>query len=733
MTNSRLTTPVLLWTVVVVSLTTSGCASMTGTTDKWATAWRKSTEPKPADPNNEEIVTYWGQKKKETKPAPMSADLKERLAKKSDPSQPSRDYTDNFKAGNQRLKEGRLEEARRAYELALAAKPDDPDVHHRLAVVADKQQMFGAADDHYDAALRKRPRDPNLLSDIGYSNLLRGDNRRAETILREALAIDPSHKGAMLNLGTLYGKQGRYEDTLAVFRRGTTDAEAKQYLAQLFPQGPPSGVALASNQAEAAERIVRPIPLDERTDVRTGTLGQLKVEMERRQSEGSPNRQQQFAQTPAQRDWAGDSQRPDPGAMPDPRSSAALNSQPWTQGQTPGTQFANPTQSSNPGFGQSVPYSPPIQPGAPMASLPANSPSGFPAAPSVGTAWNGPVQQQGYTAAPAQSQGSLVAPPGTSPHANMDFWQGAPVQTAGGVQPNSGAFNSTPPQSQYAVEQISHSQAGSSGGVSASQAAAQLGMSAGPGSLFPIVTSMTSDAASSGGMSQRPSVTPAYEQRSGGELSQPPQYQNQGHQYAPTQMPGQNRIQLLGSDGSASNPATPNWPGASSRSNGNAQTNGNPQQGFAGNDVTISPSSPAGNMPRQWNAPPNEQPVGSNTNSNVFQAGGSSPWDQTDARSGDPHDSFQSDTSGVRKSRYAKAPWDDPTSQPVGSRPYNGAWPNNNPNSNAASTTNGGSSNFVPMWNGGSGAGASMPNGAGNATGNSSNSSLQQWPYSPQR
>ena len=174
MTTSRLTCPALLCALVVVSLATCGCTSVGGANNKWATAWKKSTESKPVDPNHEEIVTYWGQKKKQTTRQEMPAELKERLAKKTDPSQRSRDYTDNFKAGNLRLKEGRLDEAGRAYELALAAKPDDPDVHHRLAVVADKQQLFGAADDHYEAALRQRPRDPNLLSDIGYSYTLRG-------------------------------------------------------------------------------------------------------------------------------------------------------------------------------------------------------------------------------------------------------------------------------------------------------------------------------------------------------------------------------------------------------------------------------------------------------------------------------------------------------------------------------------------------------------------------------
>ena len=723
MTNSRLICSMLLCTLVVVSIATCGCTSMQGTTDKWSTAWKKRTEPKPVDPNHEEIVTYWGQKKKERKPAPMSAELKERLAKKSEPSQQSRDYIDNFKAGNLRLKEGRLDEARRAYELALAAKPDDPDVHHRLAVVADKQQLFGAADDHYEAALRKRPRDPNLLSDIGYSHLLRSDDRRAEKTLLEALTVDPSHKGAMLNLSTLYGKQGRYDDALVLLRRGTTDAETRQYMAKLFPQGPPLGVAVASNQAEAAKRTAPPMPADERTNASGMTFEQLKSELERRRLEEVQNPQQQFAQIPSQRDWAGDSQRQDPAAMQDQRQGIAPNSQPWTQGQTSGGQFANSAQMINQGFGQSSPYSPSthsgnsMQPGTMTIPLPSNLQLGSQMLPYPGPIPNGSAQQQGFAAAP--SQGSLVAPPGTSPQANMDFWKGAPVQS------NAGAFNTTPPQAQFSMEQLGHLQGGATGGVSAIQAAAQLGMSAGPGSLFPIVVS---DSAPTGGLSMHPSVTPAHEQRFGGEFSQPPQYQNPGNQYAPTSLPNQGRIQLPGGDGSASNQSTPNWPGASpSRSNGTAQQNP------AGNDVTIAPFSPASNMSRPWDAAPNGQQFGSNTGSSVMQAGGSSPWGQSASRTGDALDSFQSDTSSGGNSRYAKTPWNDPTSQAGGSRPYSGAWPNSNSLPNAASSNNGSSSNSLPMWNGGSGVGASMQNGASPVTGSSSNSALQQWSYSSQK
>ncbi len=716
MTNSRFISTAFPCALVVVSLAMCGCTSMSGTTNKWATAWRKSTEPKPVDPNHEETVTYWGQKKKEPKPPTVSPELKERMAKKTDESQRARDYADNFKAGNLRLKEGKLDEARRAYELALAAKPDDPDVHHRLAVVADKQQLFGVADDHYEAALRKRPRDPNLLSDIGYSHALRNDDRGAERTLREALAIDPSHRGAMLNLGTLYGKQGRYDDALALFRRGTTEAETQQYLAQLFPQGPPSALALASNRAEAGQRTVLPIPTDERTDVRNMTLEQLKSEMERRLSEGNQNRQPQFAPSPSQRDWAGDSSMPDQRAVPDQRPNIAPNNPAWAPGQPSDNSTTNPPPTVYPGAGQFPPYSPPLQPGATI-TLPPNLQPGTAMQPYPGRASNDATQRPGF--APARSQSPLMAPPGTRPDSNIDFWQGA------SAPPNTGAFNPTPSQFQSPIEQMGHAQGGADSGVSASQAAAQLGMSVGPGSLFPIVAS---DPTSAGGTSMPSSGAPAYEQRSGNEFAQPPQYQNQNNQPSPNGAPYQGRLQLPVNDGSAASQFSPHWQGANS-----SKSAGTAQQGSAGSEMSIAPNSPASNMSRPWDAPANGQQPTSNTGSGVIQAGGLSNWGQSATRTNDSLETFPSDTSGGGTSRYAKTPWADPTSQPGGSRPYSGAWPNSNSLPNGAASGSGSSPNSLPMWNSGNGAGASLPGGAGPATGSSANGTPPQWPYSSQR
>ena len=709
MTTPRIISLSCLCVLALIPFAMCGCTSMNGVTNKWATAWKKSTEPKPVDPNREEVVTYWGQKKKEPKLKEMPPELKERLAKKPDDSQRSREYADNFKAGNQHLKEGRLDEARRAYEMALAARPDDPDVHHRLAVVADKQKLFGVADDHYEAALRIRPRDPNLLSDIGYSHVLRGDDRGAEKTLREALALDSSHRGAMLNLSTLYGKQRRYDEALALLRRGTTEAETQQYMTQLFPQGRPSDVALAGNQTEAGSRIVRTIPDEDRTDVRNMTNDQLKAEWDRRQLEESQNRQPQIAAGPTSKDWSSGSMIQDPRATQDPRSVAALNNQPWPTGQGSGDSSANRTAPNNAAFGPTSPYqgqtqgTTSMQPGAVTIPLPNDLQPGLPMSTYPGTAANGVGQRQGF--APNAGQGPLAAPPGTRPHSNIGFWQGTPAQ------PNAGAFNPNPSASESAIEQLGHTRVGAENSVSASQAAAQLGMSAGPGSLFPI---LSGDPASAGGLNGQPSRPQGFNTQS-----------------APIGPDNQGRPWSQGNDGSNSGQALPNWQGAATSSSSSGVLSN-----FAGNDTSRAPTTNVNRPSRPWEVPANSPPSNYNTPSNVIQAGGLPNWGEPASRANESLDAYQSNTSANKTSRFAKSPWDESASQPNqagGSRPYNGAWPSGNNQPNATSSGSGTSSNPLPMWNGGVAAGAASSSGTGSATANSANNSLPQWPYSSQR
>ncbi len=113
--------------------------------------------------------------------------------------------------GQRGLQENRIPEARRAYNEVLQFLPDDPTAHHGLAMAADLTENWAEAEDHYRQALRAKPRDANLLCDIGYSYLLQHRYSEAASYLSQAIQINPNHENAHANLALLDVRQGNRE------------------------------------------------------------------------------------------------------------------------------------------------------------------------------------------------------------------------------------------------------------------------------------------------------------------------------------------------------------------------------------------------------------------------------------------------------------------------------------------------------------------------------------------
>lgn len=240
------------------------CLGCQTTDNKWVSAWKERTKPKPKFQglDDTEEVTYWPYKpdKSRSKKMEQPGQLKEKLAKKTEQVKRDEQFKDLITQGDQFRKNGQLDDARIAYTQALATSPDSPEVHHRLAIIADKQKRYAAADQHYQAALHVQPRNINLLSDLGYSFYLRGNLEQAESTLKQALEIDRSHQGAMANLGAVYAQQIRRDDALAMFRAGASEADAQRYYANLFPQDGVTPVAASSASPAQQQQLSRSTP-----------------------------------------------------------------------------------------------------------------------------------------------------------------------------------------------------------------------------------------------------------------------------------------------------------------------------------------------------------------------------------------------------------------------------------------------------------------------------------------
>jgi Tfp pilus assembly protein PilF len=125
--------------------------------------------------------------------------------------------------GRSAEEQGRFDEARSAYLEALKKDPKRADAELRLAILDDRKGDEAGADRHFARALKIKPKDPEVLCDQGYSLYLRRRWADAETSLKKALAVAPSHSRSHANLALVLARQGDSPGALAEFARAGCD------------------------------------------------------------------------------------------------------------------------------------------------------------------------------------------------------------------------------------------------------------------------------------------------------------------------------------------------------------------------------------------------------------------------------------------------------------------------------------------------------------------------------
>lgn len=107
-----------------------------------------------------------------------------------------------------------LDEARAAYERALALEPETADAHVNLGRLLHMAGEPGRAEPHYREAVRIAPDDPTPHFNLGV--LLEERHRRDEAVhaYRQAILRDPDFADAHCNLGLLLESLGRRQEAL---------------------------------------------------------------------------------------------------------------------------------------------------------------------------------------------------------------------------------------------------------------------------------------------------------------------------------------------------------------------------------------------------------------------------------------------------------------------------------------------------------------------------------------
>jgi predicted O-linked N-acetylglucosamine transferase (SPINDLY family) len=164
-------------------------------------------------------------------------------------------------------RQGRIEEAERAYLQILAAQPGHPGGLHLLGVIRQQQgrheealELIGRAIEvnpakavyrnNYGAALLslKRlseaaesfqralaicPHYPDALANLGMVQTMREEEAAAETSLRQALQIQPWHRDATIRMAALLEKRGQDAEALRLLQAALAAAPCAEFHAAL--------------------------------------------------------------------------------------------------------------------------------------------------------------------------------------------------------------------------------------------------------------------------------------------------------------------------------------------------------------------------------------------------------------------------------------------------------------------------------------------------------------------
>lgn len=151
---------------------------------------------------------------------------------------------------------GETEQAETLYRELLEKRPTDARIHHRLAVLAVRKGDFAKAEECFQKARSLAPPTPELLSDLGYCYYLQHKLPEAEATLNEALQIESTYAAAINNLALVLGRQGRVKESLDLFKRTNSEAEACANLAYVLAQN--------GDLAQAKKMYLRALTLDNR-------------------------------------------------------------------------------------------------------------------------------------------------------------------------------------------------------------------------------------------------------------------------------------------------------------------------------------------------------------------------------------------------------------------------------------------------------------------------------------
>ncbi|HWR53498.1 MAG TPA: tetratricopeptide repeat protein [Bryobacteraceae bacterium] len=166
-------------------------------------------------------------------------------------------------------KEGKLEEAIREHEAALAIEPGNVQAHINLISLYGRTGDAARAKEHFEVAGRLSPGRPDAWYNYGVLMFQQKAYGEAEEAFRRAVEINPYHAEAHNNLGAIYALQSRLNDAAREFRTAIANRPdyplARFHLARILVN--------EKNYDEAIQHLLRALtPEDDQTPLYTYAL-----------------------------------------------------------------------------------------------------------------------------------------------------------------------------------------------------------------------------------------------------------------------------------------------------------------------------------------------------------------------------------------------------------------------------------------------------------------------------
>jgi tetratricopeptide (TPR) repeat protein len=130
---------------------------------------------------------------------------------------PSRVYPRN-NLGIAYTEAGRIDDAVRQFQNALAIDPEHASAYSNLGVLRARQGRLDDAMQAFQAALQHDPELVDAHNNAGLVHLAQGRYEAAEQSFRTAMRLDPGYAKAHYNLGVCFERQGRLEEAGGEFR-----------------------------------------------------------------------------------------------------------------------------------------------------------------------------------------------------------------------------------------------------------------------------------------------------------------------------------------------------------------------------------------------------------------------------------------------------------------------------------------------------------------------------------